>query len=132
MARTMQYFCSEYKTESLLKMGLDSLDRIEEKAVPSLFASDPHKLMRCLEDLSMLTHARIIIHASLARRASSRFLGFSRMDYPELDPPEWRKFITVRQENGKVKTGERPLDFCGNLKENYEAHNRDYMEAHSE
>ncbi len=130
IARTMQYFCSEYKTESLLKMGLDSLREIEEKWAPTLFASDPHKLMRNLEDLSMLTHAQIIIHASLARRASSKFLDFNRIDFPQLDPPEWHKFITVKQENGEVKTGERPLDYCGNLKENYEAHNMDYIKEH--
>jgi succinate dehydrogenase/fumarate reductase flavoprotein subunit len=130
IARAMQYFCSEYKTESLFKMGLSSLREIEEKRAPTLFAPDPHKLMRCLEDLSMLTHAQIIIHASLARRASSKFLGFNRMDYPLLDPPEWRKFITVKRENGEVKTGELPLDYCGNLKENYEAHNRDYIKEY--
>jgi succinate dehydrogenase/fumarate reductase flavoprotein subunit len=130
IARTMQYFCSEYKTESLLKMGLDSLREIEGKWAPTLFASDPHKLMRNLEDLSMLTHAQIIIHASLARRASSKFLGFNRIDFPQLDPPEWHKFITVKQENGEVVTGERPLDYCGHLKENYEARNMDYIKEH--
>ncbi len=82
--------------------------------------------MRALEDLSILTHAQIILHASLARKASSRFLDFHRIDYPHLDPPEWHKFITLKQANGEVKVGERPLDYCGNLKKNYEAHNRDY------
>jgi succinate dehydrogenase/fumarate reductase flavoprotein subunit len=130
IARTMQYFCSEYKTESLLKMGLESLREIEGKWAPTLFASDPHKLMRNLEDLSMLTHAQIIIHASLARRASSKFLDFNRIDFPQLDPPDWHKFITVKQENGEVKTGERPLDYCGSLKENYEANNMDYIKEH--
>ena len=122
----MQYFCSEYKTESLFNMALDSLKEIEEKWVPRLYALDPHKLMRSLEDLSILTYAQIILHASLARKASSRFLDFYRIDYPALDPPEWNKFITVRLENDKVKVGEAPLDYWGNLKENYEAHNRDY------
>ena len=131
IARTMQYFCSEYKTETLLKMGLDSLRKIEAEWAPTLFASDPHKLMRSLEDLSILTHAQIIIHASLARKASSQFLGFQRIDYPKMDPPEWRKFITVKQENGKAVLGELPLDYYGNLKENYEAHNRDYIEAYA-
>jgi succinate dehydrogenase/fumarate reductase flavoprotein subunit len=130
IARAMQYFCSEYKTERLFKMGLDSLREIEHKWPPMLFAPDPHKLMRCLEDLSMLTHAMIILHASMARRASSKFLGFNRIDYPQMDPPEWRKFITVKQENGEVRTGELPLDYGGNLKENYEAHNRDYIKEH--
>ncbi len=127
VARTMQHFCSEYKTDALLKIGLDSLKEIEEKYAPKLYASDPHKLMRCLEDLSILTQAQIILHASMARRASSKFLDFSRIDYPEVDPTEWRKFITVKLvEKCRVSAGELPLRYCGNLKENYEAHNRDY------
>jgi succinate dehydrogenase/fumarate reductase flavoprotein subunit len=126
IARMMQYFCSEYKTESLFNMGLDEIRDIEENYVPKLYALDPHKLMRSLEDLSVLTVAQIILYASLARKASSRFLDFQRIDYPELDPPEWNKFVTVRLENGNVRVGERPLDYWGNLKENYEAHNKDY------
>jgi succinate dehydrogenase/fumarate reductase flavoprotein subunit len=126
IARTMQYFCSEFKTESLLKMGLDSLKDIENDWLPKLYALDPHKLMRSLEDTSILTYAQVVLHASLARKASSKLLDFHRIDYPELDPPEWNKFITVKLENGKVKVGELPLNHWGNLKQNYEAHNRDY------
>lgn len=132
IARAMQFFCSEYKNESLLKMGLDTLNDIEQNWVPKLYAIDPHKLMRSLEDLSILTTAQIIIQASLARRASSRVLDFYRMDYPEFDPPEWQKFITLKQENGKVKIGEKPLDYAGNLKENYEARNMDYEGVYKE
>lgn len=126
IARAMQFFCSEYKTESLLNMGLSVLKEIEENFVPKLYANDPHKLMRSLEDLSILPYAQMILHASLARKASSRFLNFHRIDYPKLDPPEWNKFITIKLENDKVKIGERPLGYWGNLKENYEAHNKDY------
>jgi succinate dehydrogenase/fumarate reductase flavoprotein subunit len=88
--------------------------------------------MRSLEDISILTYAQMILHTSLARKASSRHLDFHRIDYPEADPPEWNKFITVKMDNGKVITGERPLDYCGNLKENYEAHNRDYCGVYQE
>ena len=28
-----------------------------------------------------------------------------------MDPPEWNKFITVRQENGTVKAGELPFNY---------------------
>jgi succinate dehydrogenase/fumarate reductase flavoprotein subunit len=126
ISRMMQYFCSEYKTEKLLKMGLDALDEIEKNWVPQLYALDPHKLMRSLEDLSILTFSQIIIHASLARKASSRFLSFQRIDYPQMDPPEWRKWITLKLENGKVRQGELPLTYWGDLKESYEAHNGDY------
>jgi hypothetical protein len=46
------------------------------------------KLERSLEDLSMLTHARIILHTSLARKARSLPLDFPRIDFPKIDPPE--------------------------------------------
>jgi succinate dehydrogenase/fumarate reductase flavoprotein subunit len=94
--------------------------------VPLLFALDPHKLMRSLEDISLLTYAQVIIHAMLARKASSFALGFQRIDYPTIDPPEWKKYLTIKLENGKVKTGNLPLAFWGNLKNQYEAHNKDY------
>ena len=131
IARTMQYFCSEYKTEKLLNMGLDALNDIEQNWVPKLYALDPHKLMRSLEDLSILTFSQLIIQGSLARKASSRFLNFQRIDYPELDPPEWKKFITLKLENGEAKIGELPQAYWGNLKENYEAHNKDYTGVYS-
>jgi succinate dehydrogenase/fumarate reductase flavoprotein subunit len=126
IARVMQYYCSEYKSESLFRIALESLQEIEEKWMPTLHALDPHKLIRSLEDLSILMHARIHLHASMARKASSRFLDFHRIDYPQLDPPEWRKFITVKQADGKVHFGELPIGYWGDMKENYEAHNKDY------
>ncbi len=126
IARTMQYFCSEYKTERLFNMGLETLQEIEEVFVPRLYALDPHKLMRSIEDLSMLSHAQMVCHASLARKASSRLLNFFRIDYPEIDPPEWSKFVTIKLENDRVETGELPLRYWGDMKANYEAYNRDY------
>jgi succinate dehydrogenase/fumarate reductase flavoprotein subunit len=126
IARAMQYFCTEYKTEALLKMGLDALKEIQEVHVPRLYAMDPHKLMRSAEDLSLLTHGEIIINASLARRASSLMLNHFRIDYPTVDPPEWNKFLTVKLENDKVKVGEFPMRYYGDMKAGYEAHNKDY------
>jgi succinate dehydrogenase/fumarate reductase flavoprotein subunit len=126
IARAMQMFGAEYKTEKLLSMGLDALKEIEEVHVPRLYALDPHKLMRSIEDLSLLEHGRIILEASLARQASSRFLNFFRIDYPEIDPPAWNRFVTVKLENGKPKAGELPMNYWGDMKANYEAHNRDY------
>jgi succinate dehydrogenase/fumarate reductase flavoprotein subunit len=132
ISRGMQMFCSEYKTESLLNMGLDTLKDIEENHVPRLYALDPHKLMRSIEDLSLLTHGQIVMNASLARKASSNLLFFHRIDYPEIDPPEWGKFVTVKLENDKVKEGSLPLSYWGDMKENYEAHNKDYQGVYQE
>jgi succinate dehydrogenase/fumarate reductase flavoprotein subunit len=126
VARVMQYYCSEFKTESLFQMGLGALEKIENESVPLLYAPDPHKLMRSLEDTSLLTYGQIIILSSMARKASSVPLNFQRIDYPSLDPPAWNKYLTIKLENGKVKNGELPFNFWGNMKQNYEAHNKDY------
>jgi len=126
LTRAMQYFVSEFKTERLLNMGLEEIERIEAEAVPQLFALDPHKLMRSLEDLSLIESAKIFIQASLARKASSMPLGHKRIDYPEMDPPEWDKYLTLRLANDKIQLGDLPQKFWGNMKEQYEAHNRDY------
>jgi len=126
ITRVMQWFCAEYKTEHLLKMGLESLNEIEHRWVPSLYASDPHKLLRGMEDLSILNYAQAILHSSLARKASTKWLGFQRIDYPQMDPSEWNKLTTIRLENNNAVPGERSLDYAGDLKNNYEAHNRGY------
>jgi len=68
------------------------------------------------------------MQASLARQASSRALGFKRLDYPAMDPPEWNKFITIRQENGTIKIGELPMNYwlkapyAPTYQENYSKH----------
>jgi succinate dehydrogenase/fumarate reductase flavoprotein subunit len=126
IARVMQYYVSEFKTDNLLTMGLNALNKIEAESVPQLYALDPHKLMRSLEDLSLLNYAQIIVQASLARKASSMPLQFSRIDYPTMDPAEWAKFITIKLENDKVKIGSLPMTFWGNMKQQYEAYNKDY------
>jgi len=126
IARAMQMFCSDYKTEKLLIMGLDALRDIQDVHVPRLYALDPHKLMRSIEDLSLLTYGQIVLNASLARKASSRVLNFFRIDYPQIDPPEWNKFVTIKLENNKVKAGALPLKYWGDMKANYEANNKDY------
>jgi succinate dehydrogenase/fumarate reductase flavoprotein subunit len=126
IARAMQYYCSEFKTESLLRLGVDVLKEIAEVFVPRLYALDPHKLMRSIEDLSMLTHAQIVLNASLARKASSVPLNFYRIDYPDVDPPAWNKYLTIKLANDAVVSGELPLNYWGDMKANYEAHNKDY------
>ena len=122
ICRVMQNYCGEYKNEELLNLGLLWLDDLEKNEAPRAVADNPHQLMRTLEVFNILTCSQLILHASLARKASSPYLGFFRLDYPEMDPPEWRKWVTIRLEEGKIKVGELPLDFWKPLKENYERH----------
>jgi hypothetical protein len=45
-----------------------------------------------------------------------------------MDPPEWRKYMTIRQENGQIKTGDLPLNYwllppnAPTYEENYRKH----------
>lgn len=127
IARIMQHYCGEIKTEELLTTGLGLLEQLGHREGTELYASNPHELVRSLEVLNILTNAQIILHSSLARRASSKHLHFKRLDYPDLDPLEWHKFVTVQLEENRVKKGEKPLDFYGSLGESYRGHNQDYL-----
>lgn len=127
ISRTMQNTCGEIKSEELLHSGLTALEHIRKNEAPRVYASNPHELIRSLEVLNILTNAQLIIHACLARRASAKYLHFRRSDYPEMDPPEWHKFVTVRLTDDGVRVGERPIDYFGSLTENYEAYNKDYI-----
>lgn len=126
-SRIMQNYCGDPKNEELLKIGLIWFKDLTENEVPRLSAPDPHKLMRTLEVIDILTCSEMILHACLARKSSSKFLGFTRYDYPEMDPPNWHKFITVKQEGDSIRIGELPIDFYGVLRENYESKNKDYL-----
>jgi len=47
-------------------------------------------------------------------------LSFSRIDYPENDPPEWHKYIVIRGDgSGRVQATSRPLGFWGDYEMNY-------------
>ena len=126
LSRVMQYFVSEFKNEEMLNMALDEIQRIEDNAVPQLYAMDPHKLMRSLEDLNLIDHAKIVINAMKERRFTNRRLGIERLDYPENDEEDANKYLTMKQVDGKIEFERVPLRYWGNMKEEYEAHNKDY------
>jgi succinate dehydrogenase/fumarate reductase flavoprotein subunit len=127
IAKAMQNYCGGVKCDSLLLEGLDLLQSFEKEIVPLLYAANPHDLMRTHEVLDILTVAQMVLHASLARKSSSEPLCFVRSDYPEMDPEQDRKHIVIRQEKGKVLTREVPLDFFGDLEEEYEKRNVEYI-----
>ena len=128
ICRVMQEWCGEKKSEELLKTGLTWLKEIREGEATTVYARNPHELMRVLECFSILTVGEMIMHASLARKASSKWLNLYRTDYPEVDPPDWNKLIATRLENGEIKFHELTRNYylqspnASTLKENYELH----------
>lgn len=129
ISKTMQNYCGGEKVDDLLEIGLQRLKEYEANVIPDTYAANPHDLVRLLEVFDILTVSQIIVTSCLQRKSSSRVLCFERMDYPEMDPERDRRFITVKQTEQGIAVGSMPLDYYGNLKENYEKYNKDYTEV---
>ncbi|MBQ6322555.1 MAG: FAD-binding protein [Lachnospiraceae bacterium] len=121
IAKAMQNYCGGLKCDELLREGLDLLESFEQNEEKRLYASNPHELMRVHEVMDILTVAKIVLCASLERKSSSIPLCFERSDYPQKDPVSDRRHIVIRLEDGQIKTRTLPLDYFGDLKEEYEA-----------
>ena len=70
--------------------------------------------------------AELYMQACLQRKETRG--DFFRLDYPEKDPPEWDKFITIRKKGQKVHVGELPFNYwlkppsAPTYEENYNLH----------
>jgi succinate dehydrogenase/fumarate reductase flavoprotein subunit len=129
LAEIMRSFCPEWKNEPVLKEGLRAIKELRESEAQKTGARNPHELMRVLETYALMTCGEVLMQASLGRKASSMWLDFHRTDYPEVDPPELDKFLTIRfAEDGKIVHGELPKDYwlrgsnAPSYLENYKAH----------
>jgi succinate dehydrogenase/fumarate reductase flavoprotein subunit len=128
LCRIMQDYCGEAKSEVTLKMGLDWLKSAAESEAACLYARNPHELARSVECLSQITQDEIVIQACLARKASCPELGFKRLDYPFLDPPQFNGFVTLKLDNGSVRSAVRPFrwwlkaPYAASYEENYLRH----------
>lgn len=120
IARVMQNYCSEPKNAELLTLAETWLHDLEANDAQRVGASDPHQLMRVLEVQDILTCARMIVAACQARRASSAWLHFERLDHPQMDPPEWHKWLVLRRRGtDAVETSDRPIAFWGDFESSY-------------
>ncbi len=111
IARIMRDYCGRHKNELTLNLGLRLLKELKETELATAYASNPHELGRLLECHALISVGELAIKSSLERKASSEIMDFYRLDYPEMDPPEWQKLLPIRQEDGQVKIRELPLDF---------------------
>lgn len=128
IARIMQDYCSPLLSSETLTLGLRWLKSLEESEVTRTYAANPHELGRLLECFALIRTGELVMHSSLARKASSSLLSFHRLDYPDVDPPEWCKFLPIRRKGDGVRIGELPLDFylkgpnAASYEENYQRH----------
>jgi succinate dehydrogenase/fumarate reductase flavoprotein subunit len=122
ICRIMQDYCGDWKSKELLDLGLQWFRELRVAEAQDVHARNPHELIKVLQTLNMIDIGEAIIHACLAREASSVWLGFERIDYPDMDPAQWHKWITVKLDAGRVVTGEMPIEYWGELEQNYQQH----------
>jgi succinate dehydrogenase/fumarate reductase flavoprotein subunit len=128
ICRIMQDHCGQYRSHETLVNGLRLMKELRESEATMLHASTPHELGRALECHTIMTVGEISMQASLARKASSNYLNFFRLDYPALDPSDWQKLIPIKQVSGRVEGGELPFDYhlrppnAPTYQENYRLH----------
>jgi len=122
VCKVMQDYCGELKNEELLKIGLKWFDEMEEGEVQTTFARNPHELGRLVEVFNILTVSRLILEGCRARKCTSPSLGFFRQDYPQIEPAERQKWVTLKMENGGIKIGSLAKDYYGDIVGNYESH----------
>jgi hypothetical protein len=79
--------------------------------------------MRAIEAMDILTCCEMIAHACSARKTNCPWLYFERIDSTD-ETDAWMKWITIKHNGEKVIYGELPLDYAGDLKENYEQYNK--------
>ncbi|MCX6012819.1 MAG: hypothetical protein NTV30_05305, partial [Chloroflexi bacterium] len=122
IAKVMQHYCGDFKDNERLTIGLKWLDELKNGEMKTLYARNPHELARSIEVTHILDWCQAVYHQCLARKSSNPWMQFKRLDYPQADPPEWQKWLTVRQQDGIVKTNELALNYYGNLEQNYQKH----------
>lgn len=118
-ARVMQNYCSEIKNAQTLALAAEWLRDLERNEMPRVQAENPHQLMRVLEAQDIVTCSQMIVAACEARKASSAYLHFKRLDHPEMDPPAWHKWIVIRRDGDGVEVSDRPIAFWGEFEPNY-------------
>ena len=100
VARIMQDYCGEYKTEHTLKMGVRRMRDLLETEGERTYVSNPHELARLVEALSLAELGIAYMEVAIARKTNVKRLGFVRNDLREED--EEGNWNPVHQENGNV------------------------------
>jgi succinate dehydrogenase/fumarate reductase flavoprotein subunit len=128
IARIMQDYCGEIMDEHTLELGVKRLEDLRDTEGGRTFVNNPHELARLVECFGLIDLGVCYIESAKARKASSDLIGFKRIDYPEVDPEEWHKFIPICLKDGAVSTRDLPCDYYLNapyapdLEENYQAY----------
>ena len=110
--QTVTDYVGVRRTDKGLRLALDTLRALAKKE-PLIKADDLHGLMRVHESTNIRLNAEIMATASLARTETRTGSAHWRLDYPQPDEKNWRKFVLVeRGQDGpatRTLSTDRPL-----------------------
>jgi adenylylsulfate reductase subunit A len=110
--QTVTDYVGVRRTEKGLKLALETLQSLAQREA-TIGAGDLHGLMRVHEAKNIRLNAELMATASLARQETRTGSSHCRLDYPETDDVNWRKFVIVsRGETGpavQTLSTDRPL-----------------------
>ncbi len=96
------------KTEQSLQEGLKKLLAFRKNELPSLYAADPHEVVKAQELENMVQVAELYLEASMLR-TESRY-SHRNMEHPLQDNENWLKFINwQRDEKGSLVRSFEPV-----------------------
>jgi succinate dehydrogenase/fumarate reductase flavoprotein subunit len=109
MQNIMGYYLGRWRSESMMDAGLERIRRLKRDASDELSATNPHELYRCVEILSLMDSAEMIMVSARARQESRFGPEHSRADHPDTSD-DWFCNNAMRQENGGFTTYKKPFN----------------------
>lgn len=104
----VDHYAGDARTEKMLLRGIERLKNIKENV--SFAAENPHELGRCLEVMSVIDNADMVLRASLERKESRpRPFGFFRADFPQENDDDYFAFLSMRLNGDQIEFAKIPL-----------------------
>tara|TARA_Y100000817_G_scaffold60882_1_gene45563 strand:- start:41 stop:1771 length:1731 start_codon:yes stop_codon:yes gene_type:complete len=101
--RTVNDYIGVRRNEAGLRHALQTLHALAKRE-PDLKADDLHGLMRVHESSSIRLNAELMATAALARDESRTGSSHYRLDHPESDETNWKKFVIVQKGSKGAET----------------------------
>jgi len=98
----VDHYAGNARAEKMLLRAIDRLKDIKENV--TFRAENPHELGRCLEVMSVMENAEMVLRGSLERKESRRIpFGFFRADYPDSNDEDYFLFLAQRLKGKEVE-----------------------------
>jgi succinate dehydrogenase/fumarate reductase flavoprotein subunit len=104
----VDHYAGNVRTEKMLLRGIERLKNIKENV--SFTAKNPHEVGRCLEVMSVIDNADMVLRSSLERKESRpRPFGFFRADFPQKNDGDYFAFLSMRLNGDQIEFSKIPL-----------------------